>query len=83
LSTLNSEALSQLLDLGDGVPKFIQSNVKMALLLFEFISLFIVKSNIVINAVNGSTQDEGSVEQRRTSPGNDEASHSCSALVGD
>jgi hypothetical protein len=34
LSTLDGEALSQLLDLGDRVPKFIQSNVEMALLLF-------------------------------------------------
>jgi hypothetical protein len=34
LNTLNSEALSQLFDLGDRVPKFIQSNVEMALLLF-------------------------------------------------
>jgi hypothetical protein len=34
LSTLDSEALSQLFDLGDRVPKLIQPNVEMALLLF-------------------------------------------------
>jgi hypothetical protein len=34
LNTLNSEALSQLFDLSDRVPEFIQSNVEMALLLF-------------------------------------------------
>jgi hypothetical protein len=34
LNTLDSKALSQLLDLGDRVPKFVQSNVEMTLLLF-------------------------------------------------
>jgi hypothetical protein len=34
LDTLDSETLSQLFDLGDRIPKFVQPNVEMALLLF-------------------------------------------------